>query len=237
MNTAFYTASAGTIQIQKGLDTIANNIANISTTGYKPSGVSFADLIHTSMKGQGDNLSVGHGVKLHKTDTIFSQGVLQPTGRLLDYAITQENGLFKVVSETGEVGYTRDGNFNLQQLQNGSFVLVSSHGGYVSDPNNNPIIINDPQNLEQTTLNVGVFSFVNMDALTRTKTGFFTSNENSEIPQASNIELKRGYLEQSGVDIASEMSDVIHIQRSFQMNARMVQLSDEVVQTINNLRG
>lgn len=236
MNTAFYTASTGTIQLQKGLDAVANNIANISTTGYKVAGVSFSDLIHTKMKGQGENLNVGHGVRLQKTDTVFNQGAFQPTERLLDYAITEKNGMFKIVSDTGEVGYTRDGNFNMQELENGSFVLVSSHGGYVCDPDSNPIIINNPQNLEETTLNIGVFSFNNMDALTRKNSGFFAESEASGIPQASNVELKRGYLEQSGVDLASEMTDVIRIQRSFQMNARMVQISDEIVQTINNLR-
>ncbi|NCC86319.1 MAG: flagellar hook-basal body protein [Clostridia bacterium] len=236
MNTAFYTASTGTIQLQKGLDTVANNIANISTTGYKVSTTSFSDLIHTKMKGQGENLNVGHGVKLQKTDTIFNQGVLQSTERLLDYAITEKNGLFKVVSDTGEVGYTRDGNFNMQQIGDDSFVLVSSHGGYVCDSDSNPIIINNPQNLEETTLNIGVFSFDNMDALIRKDSGFFAQSEASGIPQASDVEAKRGYLEQSGVDIASEMTDVISIQRSFQMNARMVQISDEIVNTINNLR-
>ncbi len=236
MNTAFYTSSTGTIQIQKGLDVIANNIANVSTYGYKPSSVSFSDLIHTKMKGMGENLTVGHGAKLQKTDVLFEQGAFVPTGRMLDYAIADRNGFFRVVSETGEVGYTRDGNFNLQEMANGSFILVSSQGGYICDPDNNPIIIDNPEKLDEMILNIGVFSFPNVDGLLRGEGSFFVANEVSGVPQISNVEIKRGVLEASGVNLASEVTDVIHIQRAFQMNARMVQISDEVVQTINNLR-
>ncbi len=236
MNTAFYTSSTGTIQIQKGLDVVANNIANISTYGYKPSSVSFSDLMHTKMKGMGENLTVGHGAKLQKTDVLFEQGSFVPTGRMLDYAITQRNGFFKVVSETGNIGYTRDGNFNLQELENGSFILVSSQGGYICDPDNNPIIIDNPENLDEMVLNIGVFSFPNVDGLLRGEGSFFVANEVSGAAQVANMEIKRGTLESSAVNLASEVTDVIHIQRAFQMNARMVQISDEVVQTINNLR-
>ncbi|MEG0979192.1 MAG: flagellar hook-basal body protein [Oscillospiraceae bacterium] len=236
MNLAFYTSAVGTIQLQKGLDTIANNIANISTNGYKPSTVSFSELMHTNMRGNGQNLTVGSGAKLQKTDTIFERSALRDTGRVLDYAILDKNGFFGIVSQTGHISYTRDGNFNLQELQNGSFVLVSSQGGYVADKNNNPIIIKDPKQLSETNLGIGVFSFKNIDGLTRAGNGFFEANEVSGQPWASAVETKRGYLEMSGVQLASEMADVITTQRAFQMNARMVQISDEVEQTINNLR-
>ncbi len=236
MNLAFYTSSVGTQQIQKGMDVVANNIANVSTTGYKPSTVSFSELIHTNMKGNGDNLTVGSGAKLQKTDTLYGVSAIKSTERTLDFAILEKNGFFKVVSETGEVKYTRDGNFNLQELNNGSFVLVSSHGGYVADANNNPIIITNPQNLSEQEINVGVFSFQNIDGLNKAEGGFFVETEASGAAQASDVEVKRGALESSGVDLASEMTDVIHIQRSFQMNARMVQIADEIEQTINNLR-
>lgn len=236
MNTAFYTSAVGTMQTQKGLDTIANNVANVSTYGYKPSTVSFAELMHTNLKGLGQNLTVGHGVKLQKTDILFDQAALKTTDRPLDYAITTKNGFFQVVSETGEISYTRDGNFNLQETGNGSFILVSSYGGYVADRNNNPIIIQDPSTLNEQVLDIGVFSFPNIDGLSRGGNGLFIATETSGQPQLSETEIKRGYLEHSGVQLASEMSDMIRVQRTFQMNARMVQISDEVEQTINNLR-
>lgn len=235
MNTAFYTSSVGTVQLQKGMDVVANNIANISTTGYKAGTTSFSDLLHTQMKGMAPNLKVGHGTKLEKTDTIFEQGMFRPTGRNLDYAIAEANGFFGVVNN-GEMSFTRDGNFSLSEQPNGTFMLVSSRGGYVADPNGNPIIINDPSKLEETQLNIGTFAFENLDGLMRNEQGEYSVTDKSGNPISVTAETRRGYLEESTVNLPSEITNSIMIQRAFQMNARMVQIADEVEQTINNLR-
>lgn len=236
MNTAFYTSSTGTVQLQKGIDVVANNIANISTTGYKNTTASFADLLHTKMKGTAPNLTVGHGTRLEKTDIMFSQGMIQPTERLLDYAFIQPNGFFGVMDGDGEITYTRDGNFQLGELQDGRFILMSGRGGNVVDPDGNAIIIDDPKDIGDLNLNIGTFTFENLDGLYLSKTGNYLPTDASGVPTSQFVETKRGCLEQSTVNLPTEIANTIQIQRAFQMNARMVQIADEVEQTINNLR-
>lgn len=236
MNTGFFTASTGTVQLQKGIDVVANNIANISTAGYKSSTTSFADLLHTKMKGTSPNLTVGHGARLEKTDIMFSQGSLRPTGRALDYAIISDNGFFGIVDGNGEVSFTRDGNFCLSDNQDGTFTLASGRGGYVVDENMNKIIIADTAKIDEQELNVGTFTFENRDGLLLSEQGNYLVTQKSGEPTAEYVDTKRFYLEESTVNLPTEIANSIQIQRAFQMNAKMVQISDEVEQTINSLR-
>ena len=112
MITSFYTAGVGTAQIQKGMDVLANNIANVNTTGFKTQKTGFSDLLYTNMKYEGDNLQIGHGARLAKADTLFDVSAMDTTGRELDFALTNENAFFGVMSD-GQIKFTRDGNFSL----------------------------------------------------------------------------------------------------------------------------
>ncbi len=234
MISSFYTAATGTIQLQKGVDVTANNIANVSTTGYKSSSPSFADLIYTNIHaaaGADSNLKSGHGTKLQKTDTLFTQGDFQHSERPTDYALTQPNEFF-AVETNGVIKYTRNGNFHLSEQQ-GKNYMVDSNGGYVLNSKGQPITVNS----EQDNADIGVFTFANCDGLTREGSSYFTAtNASGTAGAVTNPELKKGYLENSSVDLSDEMVSVIDLQRSFQFNSKIVQVSDEIMQTVNGLR-
>ncbi len=234
MINSFYTAATSTIQLQKGFDVIANNIANVSTTGYKSIEPSFADLMYTNMnapEGAATDLKSGHGTKLEKTDTLFTQGGFQNTEQPFDYAPTQPNQFF-AVETNGQVKYTRNGNFHVSVQQNQNY-LVDSNGGYVLNSNGQPITVAN----EQAKPEIGVFSFDNCDGLLREGNTYFTATNGSGAAKAAvNPELKKGSLEDSTVSIADEMESVIELQRAFQFNSKIVQLSDEIMQTVNGLR-
>lgn len=220
---------------QKALDVTSNNVSNVSTNGYKADKASFADLLYTNVKDeQGDSsLNVGHGSKLGKTDTLYEKGALEQTARPQDYALTDERNFFAVRTSNGTVDYTRDGRFELSRRNDGRYYLVNTSGDLVLDRNYNPIAVTN-QNAAQ---NVGVFSFRNLDGLEKSgDNGYVPTARSGQAAVVQNAEVKQGYLEGSGADLATELSNMIVQQRSYDMNAKMVQMTDEVMQTVNNLR-
>jgi len=234
MISSFYTSATGAINLQSGVDVTANNIANVSTVGYKPSSATFSDLIYTNIhaaQGVDSPLKSGHGTKLQKTDTLFTEGGLRQTGRPLDYALVNSNNFF-AVQKNGEVKYTRNGSFHLSQ-ENGTSYLASSDGGYVLDAGGKRIAMNS----ENDSPAIGVFSVQNEDGLVREgDTCFKLSNLSGAATAVASPEIKASYLEDSAVDVADQMTSVIELQRAFQFNSKLVQVSDEIMQTVNSLR-
>lgn len=230
---SYYTASMGMLGTEKGLDVTANNIANSSTTGYKSAEPTFADLVYTSVNSSAGaaSLKVGNGTRLSGTDTVFTEGPLEQTGRSLDFALTDANSFF-AVQEGSAVRYTRNGSFHISE-QNGVSYLTDASGGYVLDPQGGKIVIQN----ENDAVNLGVFTFANTDGLSRDgDTTFLTGAASGTATAVNNPEIKRGYLEGSAVDLSDEITNMIEMQRAFQMNSKMVQISDEVMQTLNALR-
>ncbi|HHW46757.1 MAG TPA: flagellar hook-basal body protein [Clostridiales bacterium] len=228
---SFYTSSVGMKQNQHKFEVIANNVSNISTVGYKPSRAEFSELLYTNLK-ETDDLQAGNGMKLQKTDASHSAGSYITTNRTLDFAIMSNEGYFGILTDEG-VKYTRAGNFSLSQGLDGNFYLALPGAGYVLGPDGNPVAVSS----EQDNVNIGVFSFANRDGLLKDGNNLFVATENSG--QAFSIDnscVKNNTLEGSAVDLATEMSELILAQRNFQFNSRMVQMSDEIMQTINNLR-
>lgn len=250
MVTSFYTAASGVIQQQKGLDVTANNIANVNTNGYKPSDAVFTDLLYTRIREEGNevNYPVGHGVRLEKTDNLTDkQGSMLQTGHTYDFAIAGKDGFFAVETEDG-IKYTRNGNFELT-LIDGEYYLTASGKGNVLDSEGEPIVVDikaaedlaDADGQEQESgekvLDIGVYTCPNIDGLLRGENLFYSETENSgEMEAVENPSVLSGYLEGSAVDLADEMKNMILSQRAFQLNSRLVQVADEVMQTMNNLR-
>lgn len=263
---AFYTAATGVSAMQKGMDIVANNIANANTQGFKSSKASFADLVYTNIhEKEGDSkLKNGHGSAVVKSDVLHNQSGIIGTDRTLDFALVSD-GFFAIETLNG-TKYTRQGDFNMVKLGN-KFYLADSEGGYVLDPKGKRIEIKeseievvDDSNTgtgdgtgtavktktvrsgvpdQVAPLNVGVFTFANNDALNIEGKMYFSETEASGKPialKASDEAYKRAYLENSNTDMAQSMADVITLQRSFQFNTRMVQMADEVMQTVNALR-
>ncbi len=237
MITSFYTGATGAIQSQRGLDVAANNIANVSTNGYKAQRATFEDLLYTNLRTDNQELKAGHGAKLNKTDVLHQEGTPRATGRNLDFAVFDARSFFGVMTEDG-IQYTKNGNFSLSQQVDGQFYLAYAGGGNVVDAAGNPIKV-DPNHYDQGEIasKIGVFTFANVDGLTPNGSCLFRGTATSGNPLVvENPQVRTGYLESSAVDIADEMIEVIQLQKAFQLNTRMIQISDEIMQTINNLR-
>ena len=253
MNSSFYTAAVGAAQQQLRLNVQANNIANVNTQGFKAEKATFASLMYRNVAGvNNEELPRGCGAKVAMTETDFTSGALATTGRAQDYAIVGEGffGLYDPAS--GEVSYTRCGAFSLSEFQrqktaddgqaeldeNGQpvmetvFMLSDGQGRFVLNDRGAVIEVTDPKAQQS----VGVFDFVNTDGIRRL-------SENRYQPAAKNGQVRfgtgtvqRGVLEMSNTDLAEEITKVIEAQRSFSYNLRMVTTSDEIENTVNNLR-
>ena len=236
MITAFYTGAAGAISQGQGMDVTANNLANVSSNGYKADKAEFSDLVTTSLRTQQNGVArvmLGHGARVSKTDTIFEQGDFTQTGRAQDYALTRNNQFFAVRSADGTVKYTRDGNFQLSTRGDGSFALSTTKGDLVLDGSGNPIIVRDAEAKQ----NVGVYSFANLSGLNKAGDSCYEATTLSGTPTVvPNAELKEGFLEGSTVNVAGEMADMINTNRAFDLNANIIKMSDEIMQTVNSLR-
>ena len=225
MLNSFYTSAAGAIQLQKGFDVTANNVANLSTTGYKTVDGTFADLVYTDVNA----LKIGNGARLQNTSTVFQEGDITETDNPLDFALTDPHTFF-AVQNGNETLYTRNGSFRLSAEEDGNY-LVTSDGAYVLDSNGDRIQAGN----EEENINIGVFTFADCDALVRKGDTAFAESEGSGKAAAVGSGFVRGSIESSAVDITKEMTSVIQLQRAFQMNSKMIQISDEATETINKL--
>lgn len=158
MNRVMLTATNTMTQLQKQLDIIANNIANIDTNGFKRRDVTFTELVYQHFNNQRNpaeeigrltpnGIRQGTGAKIAQSRLVMTQGALKETGRTLDTAFTKEGQMYKVLVRTGtggdnEIQYTRNGAFYLSPLGENETVLVNSDGHFILDENNEPIYIN-----------------------------------------------------------------------------------------------
>lgn len=236
MNQSFYTAALGVGSEQYKLDILANNTANVNTWGYKTKVPIFSELMYYEMKGkaqENNELLTGTGMRIQKADTDFSQMTLVESEGDYHYAI-EGDGFFMVRDpETNAVTYTRDGSFSLS-LRGNDFYLITSTGKLVLDQNRNPIRVTDDS---PDTLPIGIFDFINKNGMLSVGENEFTPVAKNGAPfNTQNARLRKGMLEQSNVDFADQMTKVIEAQRAYSYALRMVQTSDEIENTINNLR-
>ncbi|NLN81205.1 MAG: flagellar hook-basal body protein [Clostridiales bacterium] len=223
----FYSATQGIKTSQVRMDTLANNMANVGTTGFKPITPGFSDTLYANLD---ENVSIGSGVKQISSTVNFAPGTREHTGEEYDFFI-EGDGFFAVGSQEDGVQYTRNGRFSLSH-ENGQNFLVTADGQYVLDKDLQRIVIG-----ENTAVEPGVFGFANPYALQLTGSCRFAPNEMSG--QAETIEnavVINGCLESSAVDMVGEISRMIEAQRAFQFNARMIQVSDEIEQIASTLR-
>ncbi len=239
---AFYNATAGANSNQIYLDVISNNMANLQTTGYKSMKAEFSDLLYTNMQqGEPNSIMVGSGSKADKTDTLFGQGTLMQTGKETDYAILGD-GFFAVQDENAEeVLYTRSGAFTVGNIDEENYLMLGNR--YVLNSDEEPIVLppnaTDGEEIDLEDYNVipAVFQFTNNFDLEKIGDSLFRiANENAEFFLDEQPQLRAGALEASNVDLAQEMVDIIKAQRAFQFNSRIIQIADELEQTVNSLK-
>jgi flagellar basal body rod protein FlgG len=229
----FYSAAAGLASRQDQLNVIANNMANVNTTGFKAQQSNFSALLYQSLNGgAGNSISVGHGSRLAHTGTVFTQGELKRTDGELDCAIIGQ-GFFAVESQKDEMTtYSRDGSFKIGKDGNKSY-LVNSAGDYVLDAKEKKIEINDSFDLQ----NVGVFTFLNPGELKLLGGNQFAATELSgDAEIVKEPKMVAGHLENSSVQLAEEMVKMIEATKGFSFNSKIIQAADEMEKTVNQLR-
>lgn len=254
--------ATGMLAQQLNVDTIANNIANMTTTGFKRQRAEFQDLLYQTKVRPGaassdqgttipSGVQQGLGVKTGSVYRINEQGALQVTGNQLDLA-NKGAGYFQITLPSGETAYTRDGSFQVDQ--NGQMVTSE---GYLLQPGITipsdaiDITINSTGQVlvkiqGTTTLsNVGQIQtaiFPNEAGLDAIGDNLFLETEASGAAVVDNPgnpgygELQQGALETSNVNVVQEITALIQAQRAYEMNSKVIQSGDEMLSTITQLR-
>ena len=246
MNQSFYTAAVGAWQQQERLNVHGNNIANVNNYGFKAKRQVFSDLMYGYVQGaQQDEMPRGTGAYMVSADTDFHQSGFADTGRALDYAINGDGFFALWDPSSGEYTYTRDGSFTMSQymLQNGEgeletrWYLSDGLGRFVMGTNGQLIEVDaqDSANMAKM-LPVGIFDFVNTNGMLSLSENRFSPIEKNGNLRVGSGKLVQGKLEQSNADLANEISKVIESQRSFTYALKMIQTSDEIETTVNDLR-
>ena len=243
-------ASLGLRAQQNRVNVIANNIANVNTTGYKTQRVDFQDALYTEIQNPADlqltGMKQGSGVLIGSTNRDYTQGAVVGTGENLDMYINGD-GYFTVQDSNGTRMYTRSGAFEVSAEADGNF-LVTGNGDYVLDENNAKIqlpdgaveiSVNEDGSLwanEAQFAKLGIVTFTNQNGLSAAGESCFTETVASGTPIDSDAKVVQGSLESSNVDLTVEMSRLIRAQKAFSMASRVVSVWDEMESTTNSLR-
>ena len=245
---------------QTQMDVIANNLANVSTNGFKRSRAVFEDLLYQTLRQPGaqssqqtqlpSGLQLGTGVRPVATERIFTQGNLQQTGNSKDVAI-QGQGFFQVLRPDGSTAYTRDGSF--QTDFEGQ--MVTSSGYYVQPA------ITIPLNAQSITVgrdgvvsvttpdstvpvqvgNLQLATFINPGGLQSVGENLYVETASSGTPNVTNPGtdgaglLNQGYVETSNVNVVEELVNMIQTQRAYELNSKSVQTSYTMLQRLTQL--
>ncbi len=258
---ALWTAATGMNVQQVNLDVIANNIANVNTTGYKRSRADFQDLMYQTLRMQGartesgnqvpTGVQIGHGAMLAAVQKVHLQGDFQQTENELDVAI-EGNGFIQILLPSGDKAYTRAGAFKKDAEGR-----ICTSDGYLLEPS-----ISIPQNT--TTLSIeadgtvtalvqgqtasqqigkiDLYTFPNITGLKAMGKSLYTETEASGAaisgkPGEQGMgTILQGYLEMSNVSVMQEMVNMIIGQRAYEVNSKAIQAADEMLQMANNVR-
>ncbi len=245
---------------QTQMDVISNNLANVSTTGFKRSRAVFEDLLYQNLRQPGaqssqqsqipSGLQIGTGVRPIAAERIHTQGNLQQTSNKLDVAI-QGAGFLQVLLPDGTTGYTRDG--SLQTDNQGQ--LVTSNG-YVVQP-----AMTIPANATTVTIaldgvvtvtqpgatapvqvgSMQVASFINPSGLESMGQNLYLETASSGTP-STNVPgtngtgtISQGYVETSNVNVVEELVNMIQIQRAYEINSKAITTSDQMLQKLSQI--
>ena len=245
---------------QMQLDVISNNLANVSTNGFKKAHAVFEDLMYQNLRQVGSNtaeqstlptgLQVGLGVRTVATSRSFAQGSMQQTSNNLDVAV-QGNGFFQVTMPDGTTGYTRDGSFQLDsqgRMVNANGLLVQGGITVPANATNLSVAANgtvtasipgttSPQSIGTITL----ASFVNPAGLEPKGQNLFQESAASGQPNAGTAgsnglgSIMQGFVETSNVNVVQELVSMIQTQRAYEMNSKAIQTSDQMLQKLAQL--
>lgn len=261
MMRALLTAATGMDAQQITVDTIANNLANVNTTGFKRSRANFHDLLYQTLKAPGQSstvgtiipsgIQIGAGTQVSSVEKLFTQGGIIQTGKETDLMI-QGEGFFRVQRDDGSIAYTKDGNFKWDR----SGRLVTADGFPVLPE----VVI--PAGVPHNKVNVGydgtvsvrigeevqeigqlqLANFVNpagLDSLGRNLYGATIASGEPIVGTANQDGLgsiAQGQLEASNVNVIEEMVNMITGQRAYELNSKVIQTGDQMLQQTNSIR-
>ena len=240
----FYNLTSAMLTHQQNLNVIGNNMTNVSTAGYKQTrytATTFDDVLYHRMGNKdGKGTPIGRQSYIRAASDItvdYQEGVLEPTSRPLDMAI-QGDGFFAVRGANGQIGYTRMGNFVLDEQ---GFLSLQGHGRVLGPSGNDIYLGTDKIRTEENGVihyqdggllgQVGIYTFADLDALELNDRGLFVGNG---AQAAQSPQVLSGYLERSNTDLVKQMTDMISVQRSFQSAAQISRMYDQVMTKATN---
>ena len=255
-------AATGMLAQQTNVDVISNNIANMSTTGFKRQNVAFMDMMYQNMIRPGatssdvgtimpSGIQIGLGTRVGGVYRMHQQGALEITDNPFDLAITGD-GMFQIQMPNGDTAYTRDGTFSVNQ--DGELVTQQ---GFVVEPG---IVV--PDDAIDVTINgsgevfasiegqvalsnlgqIQLASFVNETGLEAIGNNLYLETEASGAPTVGNPaednfgDIQQGALENANVNVVEEITDLIEAQRAYEMTPKVITTSDEMMGTVSQLR-
>jgi flagellar basal-body rod protein FlgG len=259
MNLSLYSAATGMEAQQLNLNTIANNLANVNTPGFKRSKIEFQDLLYQRPRGAGSDsgggnvvptgIEVGNGSRVAATAKVFTQGQVNATGEKLDIAI-QGEGFIEVQRPDGTIGYTRDGSLKLspsgQVTTNDGMPILS---GFQPIPPG-ATSVNMAENGEVTVqsssgnqaFRLTLTRFANPSGLRSLGGNLYEETPASGAPEVGQPgeqgfgNILQGYIETSNVNIVEEMVNLIVAQRAYEVNSKSIQTSDEMLQSVTQMK-
>jgi flagellar basal-body rod protein FlgG len=255
---AFSTAATGMSAQQMMVDVIANNLANINTSGFKKSQVDFQDLLYVSMQKAGSEvgtgaiapggIEIGSGVRPASTVKVFTQGELESTGNPLNCAI-QGDGFFMVTTPNGETRYTRDGAF----FRSADGALVTASGFPLSPAISIPADVTEVDISPDGSVNgrsaagvsvigrIQMARFSNPSGLSSEGGNLLSETSASGAASMGNPgtnglgSLQSSFLEKSNVQMVTELVGLITAQRAYEINSRAIKAGDDMLQQTNQL--
>jgi flagellar basal-body rod protein FlgG len=261
MMRSLFTAATGMESQQVTIDTISNNLANVNTTAFKRSRANFHDLLYQTLKAPGQNstagtvvptgIQIGAGSRISSVEKMFNEGAIRVTNKTTDLMI-EGQGFFRVQKDDGTVAFTRDGSFKIDNTGR----LVTSEGF----PLVPEIVV--PENVTSDKLHVGLDGTVTVRVGNETQdigqivlanfvnpTGLESLGRNlyANTPASGEAlqgqpntqgfgRIGQGELEASNVNIVEEMVNMISGQRAYEINSKVIQTGDQMLQQTNNIR-
>lgn len=261
MFTALYTAASGMDAQDLNLDNIANNLANANTVGFRSRQLQFEDLMYQNVVTPGSamtqqttipaGLQLGLGTRPASSEVIETEGNLTSTGNSLDLAI-QGEGYFQVLTPEGEIAYTRDGEFHLNQQRqivtsDGNplqpAITIPTNATSISIGEDGTVSVQEP-NQSQAALvgTIQLAMFPNDGGLENVGGNLYvptTASGDPLVGQPASAEgfgsLQQGYLEESNVSVVDQFVAMIMAQRSYEANSKVLQAGSQMLQDLNNL--
>ncbi len=256
---SLWIAKTGMESQQTNIDVISNNLANVSTNGFKRQRPIFEDLVYQTMRQAGaqatqqnqipSGMQLGTGARPVSTERIHIQGNLQQTGNSLDLAVNG-NGFFQVQLSDGTLAYTRDGSFQVNSegtvvTANGDVlqpqVTIPTDAVSVTVGKDGTITVTQPGNTTSTQGPVQLTNFINPAGLQSIGDNMYLETVASGTPNTANPGLnglgtiQQGFVETSNVNVVEELINMITAQRAYEINSKAIQASDQMLQRLVQL--